>query len=262
MKAAAKCEVLNYEISGEGPVVVLFHGYLSSLKYWDGLRSVLERDHTVIAIDLLGFGNSPKPRDSQYDYDEHLEWIERTLEVCDVKGPAVFAGHSMGALLALRYASIHPEYVRRLVLMNTPLFKDAREARRQLAGTNLFFRASLYWGMHRVIVPFMRSKLMNRLLRSALPLMYKGMESYVFLSSQEARTRSLRNVIEAQSSLYDLEHLDGVPVTIVQGIKERAMYLENLLRVSSKPDWRILLTNTGHHTPIENPDLTGELLRS
>lgn len=261
MTTGATRKVLNYEVSGQGPVIVLLHGYLSSLRYWDDLRSVLEREYTVVTIDLLGFGMSPKPKDSDYDYSEHLEWIERTLEACDVRAPVILFGHSMGALLALRYASKHPENVQRLFLMNTPLFRNALEARRQLAGTNLFFRASLYWGMHRAIVPFMRNKPMKVLARRTLPLKYKGMESYIFLSSQEARARSLRNVIEAQSSLYDLEHLDGVPVTLVQGVKERTTYLKNLLRVTAKPDWQILLTNTGHHTAIENPTFIDDLLR-
>jgi pimeloyl-ACP methyl ester carboxylesterase len=91
MKYETKRRVLNCEKSGQGPVV-LFHDYLSFLRYWDELRSVLERDHTVIAVDLLGFGNSPKPRDSQYDYDEHLEWIEHTLEACDLRGPWYLRG--------------------------------------------------------------------------------------------------------------------------------------------------------------------------
>lgn len=254
--------ILNYEISGKGPVIVLLHGYLSSLRYWDELRSELEQDHTVVALDLLGFGNSPKPRNIRYSYDDHLVWIKRTLDYCGIHEPVLLAGHSMGALLALRYASTYSNAVHKLLLLNTPLFKNAREARTQLAGTNLFFRASLYWEMHRVIVPVMRSKAMKKILRAALPTQFKGMESYIFLSSVESRGKCLRNVIEAQNSLYDLAHIDRVPVTLVQGTKERPMYLHNLLRVTPKQDWQILLTDTGHHTPIENPELASGLLQA
>jgi len=253
-------DILNYEVSGTGPVVVLLHGYLSSLRYWDELRAVLEADHTVIAIDLLGFGGSPKPRRMAYDYDDHLAWVQRTLEHCGVQGPVVLAGHSMGALLSLRYASCHPENVRKLLLLNPPLFKDAQEARRELA-SNLFYRASLYWGGHRVICPFMRLSFMKALMRACMPKRYRGMEQYMFAASLEARSRSLRNVIEAQQSLCDLRKLD-LPITLVQGKYERQKYIENLKRLIRKPNWHVLLADTGHHTLVDEPELVAGLLAS
>jgi pimeloyl-ACP methyl ester carboxylesterase len=252
--------VLNYEISGSGPVVVLLHGYLSALRYWDDVRPELATNHTVITIDLLGFGGSPKPRKSNYDYDDHLRWLDNTLRSLDLDEPFVLAGHSMGALLALRYSLAHPNHIRRLLLMNPPLFKNAREARHQLS-SSIFYKASLYWQLHRVIVPVMRLPVMKKLVRTALPPKYKGMEKYVFQSSVESRHRSLRNVIEAQESLYDLRRLN-IPTTIVQGLQERPKYLENLLQVQAKPGLEIVLTDSGHHTPLDNAQLTYDLLQA
>lgn len=252
-------QILNYEVTGQGPVMVLLHGYLSSLRYWDELRTTLARDHTVIAIDLLGFGNSPKPRRSDYGYDEHIEWLRRTITHAGGDGPITLVGHSMGALLALRYATNFPDRVGRLVLLNTPLFKGAWEARQQLAGTNIFFRASVYWQLHRLIVPVMRIGVMKALLRCALPLKYKGMETYVFSSCVQARVRSMRNVIEAQDSLQELEHI-SLPVTLVQGRQERPKYLENLFALPKRTDLSVILTNTGHHTPLDAPEMISELL--
>jgi pimeloyl-ACP methyl ester carboxylesterase len=254
-------QILNYEISGRGPVVVLLHGYLSSLRYWDTLRISLEKDHTVVAIDLLGFGNSPKPKKDAYGYDDHIGWIKRTLDHCGIHEPVLLAGHSMGALLALRYGSEYPESVRSLLLMNTPLFKNAQEARRELASTNLFFRASLYWELHRLICPIMRNAAMKMILRRALPLQYKGMETYIFSSSAEARNRSLKNIIEAQHGMFELKHL-SIPATLIAGKKERPAYLENLRYVSQTQNLKILLTDTGHHTPLENQALSSLLMQS
>src|ERR1700733_6478227 len=142
--------ILNYEVSGSGPIVVLLHGYLCSLRYWDTLRAELETSHTVIVIDLLGFGDSPKPKTLNYSYHDHISWLKRTLEHCGVGDQSVIlGGHSMGALLALRYAAMYPQTVCKLMLLNIPLFKDAEEAHQELSGTNIFFRASLYWQLHR-----------------------------------------------------------------------------------------------------------------
>jgi pimeloyl-ACP methyl ester carboxylesterase len=259
MKATSK--VLNYEKSGSGPTVVLLHGYLSSLRYWDEIRTSLEKDHTVITLDLLGFGSSPKPKKSYYNYDDHLQWIKRTLDSFDMQEPFILCGHSMGALLALRFSLEYPESVRRLLLMNTPLFKDATEARQQLAGTSLFVRLFLYWGLHRLIIPVMRIGITKKLIRSFLPVNYKGMETYISTSSVESRGRSLRNIIEAQSSLYDLERLN-IPTILVQGTMERPMYIENLLRVHAKPGLDILLPETGHHTTVDKPELVSGLMQA
>jgi pimeloyl-ACP methyl ester carboxylesterase len=259
MKTSSE-RILNYEVSGSGPVVVLLHGYLSSLRYWDPLKTALEDNYTIATIDLLGFGNSPKPRASAYGYKEQIDWIERTLEHANLSGAhKVVVGHSMGSLIALRYASEHPEAVNRLILMNLPLFKNAHEARRELAGTNLFFRASLYWELHRLICPIMRTSPMKLLMRQVSPLEYKGMETYMFSSTGEARSRSLRNIIESQQGITDLA-LVTMPTTIVVGTRERHAYQENIKQAAADlPKLKVILAETGHHTLLEKPDIASGL---
>lgn len=253
-------EILYYEVSGQGPVIVLLHGYLCSSAYWDNIRTCLVRDHTVVTIDLLGFGKSPKPRKSSYDYQGHLAWIRRTLEHANITGPVVLAGHSMGALLALRYGVLYPDKTNRLVLMNLPLFEDKDQAKRELAGTNLFFRAALYWRLHHLIVPIMRTKSMKAFVRHMAEPKYRGMEEYVFTSSGIARGRSLHNVIEAQTAIEDLGQL-SVPTTIVSGRGERRTYVGNIERLKKQKDTDVILTDTGHHTPLEDPELIVGILQ-
>jgi pimeloyl-ACP methyl ester carboxylesterase len=253
-------DILSHRIGGKGQVLVLLHGYLCSGNYWDSVRPQLEKKYTVITIDLLGFGTSPRPRKSSYDYDEHLTWIRRTLQHITITGPIVLVGHSMGALLALRYGTLYPDRIKRLVLVNLPLFQDRQQAKRELAGTNLFFRVSLYWRMHHLVAPVMRTKRMKAIARQLANPMYKGMEEYVFSSSGIARGRSLHNIIEAQRVVDDLGQVQ-LPTTIIAGYKERPIYLENIKRLKKRKNIRVIFADTGHHTPLEAPALLVDILQ-
>ena len=75
-------DILYYEKTGQGPIIVLLHGYMTAGRYWDSVRTQLGKNYTVITIDLLGFGNSPKPKHSNYDYEEHLAWVASHTTTC------------------------------------------------------------------------------------------------------------------------------------------------------------------------------------
>ena len=53
---------VNFNIAGQGPPIVLIHGVAGRAAQWDETMSLLAEDHTVIAPDLLGHGESAKPR--------------------------------------------------------------------------------------------------------------------------------------------------------------------------------------------------------
>lgn len=70
----------------------------------------------MIAIDLLGFGQSPKPADSLYTLREHVEMIEGVVERYNMKSFHIVA-HSLGSILALALASRHPDSIKSLTLL-------------------------------------------------------------------------------------------------------------------------------------------------
>jgi pimeloyl-ACP methyl ester carboxylesterase len=253
--------MLHYEISGKGPVVVLLHGYMMSLNYWDIVRAELSEDHTVIAIDLLGFGASPKPKHAAYDYDDQLIAISQIVTSLHLSDPFTMIGHSMGALIAVRFATVYPHMVRSLCLLNIPLFVDAVEARRDLAGTNFFYKMSLYYGVHAIICPVFRTTPLQLLMRASLPKMYSDRATYFFSNSARSRVGSLHNIIENQNSIEDINALN-IPIRIVLGTKDRKRYLQNAARINDRPNITVELVKTGHHTIFENTALALTTLRT
>lgn len=107
---------------GTGPVVVLLHGIASSSVTFANVVPLLTASHRVISIDLLGFGESPAPEDSRYSIEEHAASVARTLRSLRLRAPIVLVGHSMGSLIATRYAATHPRRVGRLVIISPPVY--------------------------------------------------------------------------------------------------------------------------------------------
>jgi pimeloyl-ACP methyl ester carboxylesterase len=107
---------------GSGPVVVLLHGIASSSVTFANVIPLIETDHRVIALDLLGFGESPSPEGATYSVAEHAAAVLKTLRRLKLRRPVVLVGHSMGALIATRLAATRPRWVSRLVLVSPPVY--------------------------------------------------------------------------------------------------------------------------------------------
>jgi pimeloyl-ACP methyl ester carboxylesterase len=107
---------------------LLLHGITGSRHYWDRATDRLARRFRVVAPDLLGFGRSPKPHRA-YDLDTHVGAVRRLVEGLGlVERPLRVVAHSLGALLTLRYAALHPGHVSHAALLSVPAHRSRQEA--------------------------------------------------------------------------------------------------------------------------------------
>ena len=106
-----------YRITGQGPPLLLLHGIGDSSASWLPVMEGLGRTHTVIAPDLLGHGNSDKPR-ADYSVAAYANGMRDLLEVLGVDEVTV-VGHSLGGGVAAQFAYQYPERCQRLVLVAT-----------------------------------------------------------------------------------------------------------------------------------------------
>jgi haloacetate dehalogenase len=107
---------LHTAIAGDGPPIVLLHGFPQTHLMWRGVARELAADHTVICPDLRGYGDSDKP-DAGYD---KRTMAADVVSVAHALGHDRFAlaGHDRGALVAFRAALDHPEKVSRLTCLD------------------------------------------------------------------------------------------------------------------------------------------------
>jgi pimeloyl-ACP methyl ester carboxylesterase len=109
-----------------GRAVLLLHGKNFWCDYWaDTARLLAGRGFRVVIPDQLGFGRSSKP-DVHYSFERLAVQTHELLEHLGVKRVAV-VGHSMGGMLAVRFALMYPDAVERLVLENPIGLEDYRE---------------------------------------------------------------------------------------------------------------------------------------
>lgn len=130
MDAPRESPLMNYVVDGDGPPVVLIHGLSASLSDWWRLMPLLvSGGYRVIAVDLLGHGDSYKPDDPKYyTADVVYAALEECLDALGIEPPFYLVGHSLGGYMSLAYAWNHPDRVRAMVLVN-PLYSLAQITR-------------------------------------------------------------------------------------------------------------------------------------
>jgi len=121
---------LSIRGEGTGTTLVFLHALGASSRYWSGRLGALTATHRCVLPDLLGFGQSPKPSDCAYAISDHLDALTTTLTDQELASePIVLVGHSLGAILAVEYASRFPEHVRSVILLGLPRYTSSSEAR-------------------------------------------------------------------------------------------------------------------------------------
>jgi len=130
---------LHYERIGNGETrIILLHGLTGSLKYWKHGQIYFPECYSLLLIDLLGFGDSPKPKCS-YTIQEHLGAIEKIVikEEYD-SGNCIVVGHSLGAILSMALVGKNPDWFQGLAVIGVPNFKGKK------AIQNIFSKSSIW----------------------------------------------------------------------------------------------------------------------
>lgn len=121
---------LYYEVHGEGPVILLTHGYSSTSQMWRGQIEELAKDHKLVIWDMRGHGESDSPDDLSHYSEAHT--VEDMAALLDKVGAdkAIIGGLSLGGYMSLAFNATYPERVRALLIIDTgPGYKndEARE---------------------------------------------------------------------------------------------------------------------------------------
>lgn len=124
------------------PVVTLMHGKNFNAHYWTSTAQLLqERGFGVLIPDQIGFGKSSKPTDYQYSFPALAHHTHALMASLNIKSSIVL-GHSMGGMLASRFALMYPHTTEKLILMN-PIGLENYLQYVQYKDTNFFYKNEL-----------------------------------------------------------------------------------------------------------------------
>jgi len=110
---------IHVRTGGQGPAVVLLHGYGETGDMWVPMAADLARDRTVVVPDLRGLGLSSKPPGG-FDKKTQSGDVLGVLDALHID-QADLVTHDIGNMVGFSFAALHPERVRRFVLIDAPI---------------------------------------------------------------------------------------------------------------------------------------------
>jgi pimeloyl-ACP methyl ester carboxylesterase len=260
-------ERIAYLDEGSGEAIVLLHGLAGSSETWRSLIGPLSRKYRVVAPDLLGHGNSTKPR-TDYSLGALSVLIRDVLDELGITR-ATFVGHSLGGGIAMQFVYQHPDYVQRLVLINSGgLGPDVGMLLRlaSLPGAELVLPII---AAKRLLAPGERVWSLMRKAGIESPRGEEMWRHYRSLSdgpTRQAFLRTVRGVIDhrgqAVSALNRLNTRMNFPVMAIWGDRDAMIPVAHAYAAQQiRPDVRVeVLTDVGHFPHAERPGEVAELI--
>lgn len=111
---------LHYVTQGEGPLMLMLHGFPEFWYSWRHQIPEFAQDFKVVALDLRGYNDSDKPNEqSAYVVDEFVLDVQGVIKGLGYE-KCVLVGHDWGGIIAWNFAYSHPEMIERLIILNLP----------------------------------------------------------------------------------------------------------------------------------------------
>jgi pimeloyl-ACP methyl ester carboxylesterase len=226
-------------LKGAQFTVVFIHGIGNSSAAWDSVVERLPKGTRSIAVDLLGFGKSPKPDWALYNARTQARSVAATLKRQGVRGKVILVGHSLGALVAIEIANRYKFAVKGAVLCSPPLYKPSDSDKQSgYSADEVLRRLYRQVGRH--------PKLFTKV--SGLAIKYKlANKSFsVDESNIVMYVATLETAIINQTSLADSKKI-AVPTSIIHGRFDPLVITANLKSaVAGNSNIRLFHVNSGH----------------
>jgi len=242
--------MLDYTVAGpaSGRPILFLHGITGSRRYFLKKVRKFAEGHRLLLPDLPGFGDSPKPR-RDYTLELFRDSVRRTVEAAGChERPMHIVGHSLGALIALEYASLYPEHVDRLVLMCVPRFHDPQVAH------DYFWKGSPNY--RRLLNEHSMSENIAQWRRSGLTMAVQYMFRFpisVIRDSRKFTLNSLTSTLEHCLLNYRVDQVlartPARPTLMLHGRLDQVAPLENVREIPRLyPHIRLVeIPDSGHH---------------
>jgi pimeloyl-ACP methyl ester carboxylesterase len=247
---------IRYYEAGDGPPLLLVHGYLWSGAVWEDVFPHLSRRFRVIVPDLPGFGESEKPSPTRYAYgcEAFAESLVDLVAALGV-GRVSVCGHSMGGAVGIVLAAQHPDLVDKLVVVDPIVYGSRRGAAASIAalpvvGPILFkqmYGRATFWRFFREAVYAGG----ERFPTERIERMYATFNAP---AAREAAYATLLATLDARPLVASLPRVQA-PTLVVWGREDRSVPVEHGRRLAREiRRARFEVFECGHSPPEEVPE--------
>jgi pimeloyl-ACP methyl ester carboxylesterase len=190
---------LHCAVDGDGPLVILLHGFPECWYSWRHQIAALAPRFRVVAPDLRGYNESDKPPGvSAYALPELVADVRGLIEAFGER-QAVIVGHDWGGGIAWTFAMDHPEMTRRLVALNCPhpaiFAQHLRSNGRQLARSWYMFFFQIPWLPETLLGLRHARPVADAIRRSAVRQDSITAEDFAYLRDAASRPGALRSAV-------------------------------------------------------------------
>jgi pimeloyl-ACP methyl ester carboxylesterase len=255
---------LAYTSAGreKSPALIFIHDWMSHRDVWEQTIEVLKLSHYCVAVDLLGFGDSPKPDNADYGIPAQAQ---RILQLADSLGLEQFSliGHSMGAQIGLYIAAkLAPERVHKLICVAGIVSGRLARGVENILIPLVALGAKLPW-IYDLAYRFSRYRLFSYLIfrpwfykMSALP--FDDWEKDREMACQHAIHKTAHrsvHAIHATDLTADLVHIKQPILAIYAGQDQTVPLTEGMLIQRYAPNNHLrTINNCGHYPMYEQRD--------
>ncbi|HEY2204508.1 MAG TPA: alpha/beta hydrolase [Pseudonocardia sp.] len=248
-----------FRVAGSGPPLVLVHGIGDSSETWESVMPALAQRHLVIAPDLLGHGQSDKPR-ADYSVAAYANGVRDLLGVLGVPR-ATLVGHSLGGGVAMQFAYQFPERTERLVLVGSGGGGPEVSVMLRLlslpgaqALLHLLRMPTARWQVS-MVAAVMRG--LGTALGQDAPDLLRVVDALPDATARAAFTRSLRSVVDWRGqviTMLDRCYLtQGMPTLLVWGSRDAVVPVEHGHRAhGAMPGSRLEIFDGAGHFPFHS----------
>jgi len=245
--------MLHCETLGDADNTIVFlHGIGGTTRYWKTRVQSLAPNYRLLFVDLLGYGQSPKPW-TEYTVERHVEELYQVL--CEQESLTI-VGHSFGSIVAMAFAARYPHLVRRLILISLPYFGNREGAMRYFHNSNLADR----YVMTNIAFAAVACIMTRWVLRWLLPYVLRDMPREVVQDLTQhtwrSYTSSVWDGIYRHDLIADTKCLDSnCDVLFLHGQLDKTAPLSGVKQLmAGHPDWQLdILADADHHPLLRNP---------
>ena len=235
--------------SGAGPPVILAHSYLCSGEMWSPVLPALEESHRTINVDLRGHGRS-SPIERAITLYDLLSDCLAVLDDLHIQ-TAVWAGLSIGGMIALRAALVAPERVSALILLDTDASAESNARRLQFGAMSLATRAV---GLG-PLAPEICRRMFGRTTRELRPALVDEWRKR-FAAAHAPSMRRCLEALNRRDSLLDQLGRITVPSLVLVGDEDVSLPPSRSREIDAAlPNSRLdVIPRAGHLCTLEQPE--------